>query len=86
MANFGVRYVPPKVFIKRTELIMQLNSAPLITHEAVKSPSARPLNPTPTVFNFSTEISQKYNTTSKEVILNNLRDFKGWNDSLLHYF
>ena len=86
MANFGVRYVPPKVFIKRTELIMQLNSAPLITHEAVKGPSARPLNPTPTVFNFSTEISQKYNTTSKEVILNNLRDFKGWNDSLLHRF
>ena len=38
---------------------MQLNSAPLITREAIKGPSARPLNPTPTVFNFSTEISQK---------------------------
>ena len=86
LANFGVKYVPPKVYIKRTELIMQLNSAPLITHEAVKGPSARPLNPTPTVFNVSTETSQKYNTTSKEVILNNLRDFKGWNDSLLHHF
>ena len=86
MANFGVKYVPPKVFIKRTELIVQLNSAPLITHEAVKGPSERPLNPTPSVFNISTEISQKYNTTSKEVILNNLRDFKGWNDSLLHRF
>ena len=86
MANFGVKYVPPKVFIKRTELIVQLNSAPLITHEAVKGPSERPLNPTPTVFNISTEISQKYNTTSKEVILNNLRDFRGWNDSLLHRF
>ena len=86
MANFGVKYVPPKVFIKRTELIVQLNSAPLITHEAVKGPSERPLNPTPTVFNISTEISQKYNTTSKEVILNNLRDFKGWNDSLLYRF
>ncbi|CAH3022693.1 unnamed protein product [Porites evermanni] len=66
MANFGVKYVPPKVFIKRTELIMQLNSAPLITDETVKGPSERPLNPTPTVFNFSTEISQKYSTTSKE--------------------
>ena len=65
---------------------MQLNSAPLITHEAVKGPSARPLNPTPTVFNFSAEISQKYNTTSKEVILNHLRDFKGWNDSLGIFF
>ena len=61
---------------------MQLNSAPLITREAIKGPSARPLNPTPTVFNFSTEISQKYNTTSKEVMLNNQKDFKGWNDSL----
>ena len=69
MANFGVKYVPPKVFIKRTELIMQLNSAPLITDETVKGPSARPLNPTPTVLNVSTEISQKYNTTSKEVII-----------------
>ena len=86
MANFGVKYFPPKVFIKRTELIVQLNSAPLITDEAVKGPSERPLNPTPSVFNISTEISQKYNTTSKEVILNNLRDFKGWNDSLLHRF
>ena len=84
--NFGAKYPPLKVFIKRTELIMQLNSAPLITHEAVKGLSARPLNPTPTVFNFSAEISQKYNTTSKEVILNHLRDFKGWNDSLLHHF
>ena len=83
MANFGVKYVPPKVFIKRTELIVQLNSAPLITQEAVKGPSERPLNPTPTVFNISTEISQKYNTTSKEVILNNLRDFKGWNDCIV---
>ena len=55
---------------------MQLNSAPLITREAIKGPSARPLNQTPTVFNFSTEISQKYNTTSKEVILNNQKVFK----------
>ncbi|XP_073256022.1 vasoactive intestinal polypeptide receptor 1-like isoform X2 [Porites lutea] len=45
---------------------MQLNSAPLITDETVKGPSERPFNPTPTVLNFSTEISQKYNTTSKE--------------------
>ena len=86
VANFGAKYLSLKVFIKRTELIMQLNRAPLITHEAVKDLSARPLNPTPTVFNFSTKISRKYNTTSKEVILNNLRDFKGWNDSLLHHF
>ena len=84
--NFRAKDPLFKVVIKRTELIMQLNSAPLITHEAVKGPSERPLNPTPTVFNISTEISQKYNTTSKEVILNNLRDFKGWNDSLLHRF
>ena len=56
---------------------MQLNSAPLISREAIKGPSARPLNPTPTAFNFSTEISQKYNTTSKEVMLNNQKDFKG---------
>ena len=69
LENFGVKYVPPKLFIQRTELIIQLNSAPLITDETVKGPSARPLNPTPTVFNFSTEISQKYNTTSKEVII-----------------
>ena len=65
------------VFIKRSSL----NSAPLIrliTHEAVKGPSARPSNPTPTVFKFSTEISQKYNTTSKEVII------KGRNASLLY--
>ena len=86
LANFGVKHVPPKVFIKRTELIMQLNSAPLITHEPVKSSSASSLNPTPTVFNFSTKISQKYNTTRKEVILNNQKGFKGWNDSLLHHF
>ena len=64
---------------------MQLNSAPLITHEAVKGLSERPLNPTPSVFNISTEISQKYNTRRKEVILNNLRDFKGWNDSFLGF-
>ena len=48
---------------------MQLNSAPLITDETVKGPSERPLNSTPTVLNFSTEFSQKYNTTSKEVII-----------------
>ena len=60
---------PAKVFIERTELIRQLNSAPLITDETIKGPSERPLNPTPTVVNFSTEISQKYNTTSKEVII-----------------
>ena len=48
---------------------MQLNSAPLITEETVKGPSARPLNPTQTVLNFSTEISRKFNTTSKEVII-----------------
>ena len=58
---------------------MQLNSAPLITREAIK-------NPTPTIFNFSTEISEKYNTTSKEVMLNNQKDFKGWKDLVLHYF
>ena len=69
LGNFGVKYVPPKLFIQRTELIMQLNRAPLITDETVKGPSARPLNPTPTVLNFSTDISQKYNTTSKEVII-----------------
>ena len=62
---------------------MQLNSAPLISREAIKGPSSRPLNPTPTVFYFSTEISQKYNTTSKEVMLNNQKDFKGWKDSVL---
>ena len=65
---------------------MQLNSAPLITRQGIKGPSARPLNPTSTVFNFSTEISQKYNTTSKEVMLNNQKDFKGWNVSLPHHF
>ena len=48
---------------------MQLNSAPLITDETVKGPSERPFNPTPTVLNFSTDISQKYNTASKEVII-----------------
>ena len=69
LRNFGEKYVPSKVFIQRTELIKQLNSAPLITYETVKGPSARHLNPTPTVLNFSTEISQKYNTTSKEVII-----------------
>ena len=69
LANFRVKTDPPKLFIQRPELIMQLNSAPLITDETVKDPSARPLNPTPTVFNFSTEISQKYNTASKEVII-----------------
>ena len=69
LGNFGLKYVPPKLFIQRTELIMQLNSAPLITDETIKGPSARPLNPTPTVLNFSTEISQKYNTASKEVII-----------------
>ena len=58
---------------------MQLNSAPLITREVIKSP-------TPTTFNFSTEISEKYNTTSKEVMLNNQKDFKGWKDLVLHYF
>ena len=68
--NFGKKKdVPTKVFIERTELIRQLNSAPLITDETIKGPSERPLNPTPTVVNFSTEISQKYNTTSKEVII-----------------
>ena len=67
-------------------MVMQLNSAPLVTHETVKDPSARPLNPKPTAFKVLTEVPQKYNTTSKEVILNNLRDFKGWNDSLLHRF
>ena len=65
---------------------MQLNRAPLITDETVKGLSERPLNPTPTVLNFSTEISQKYNTTSKEVMLNNQKDFKGWNVSLPHHF
>ena len=69
LGNFGLKYVPPKLFIQRTELIMQLNRAPLITDETVKGPSARPLNPTPTVLNFSTDISQKYNTASKEVII-----------------
>ena len=70
MGNFQTmrHYV---VSIKRSSLIvglcMPLNSAPLITHEAVKGPSAKPLNPTPTVFNFLAEISQNYNTTSKEV-------------------
>ena len=59
---------------------MQLNS------KAIKGPSARPLNTTPTVFNFSTEISQKYNTVSKEVMLNNQKDFKGWKYSVLHHF
>ena len=69
LANFGVKYVRPKLFIQRTELIMQLNRVPLITDETVKGPSERPFNSTPTVLNFSTEISQKYNTTSKEVIV-----------------
>ena len=68
--NFGKnKHVQAIVFIERTELIRQLNSAPLITDETIKGPSERPLNPTPTVVNFSTEISQKYNTTSKEVII-----------------
>ena len=67
--NFGKTDDPAKVVIERTELIRQLNSAPLITDETVKGPSERPLNPTPTVLNFSTDISQKYNTTSKEVII-----------------
>ena len=69
LANFRVKYVPPTLVIQRLELIMQLNSAPLITDETVKGPSARPLNPTPTVLNFSTEISQKYDTANKEVII-----------------
>ena len=69
LRNFVVKSVPPKVFIERIQLIMQLHSAPLITDETVKGPSERPFNPTPTVLNFSTEISQKYNTTSKEVII-----------------
>ena len=63
--NFGKKKdVPTKVFIERTEFIRQF-----ITDETIKGPSERPLNPTPTVVNFSTEISQKYNTTSKEVII-----------------
>ena len=34
--NFGKKDVPAKVFIERTELIRQLNSAPLITDETIK--------------------------------------------------
>ena len=72
--------------IERRELIMQLNSAPLITHEAVKDPSARPLNPTPTVFKFSTEISRKYNTTSKEVIITKKALKVGMPHYCMHHF
>ena len=72
--------------IARRELIMQLNSAPLITHEAVKVPSARPLNPTPTVFTFSTEISRKYNTTSKEVIITKKALKVGMPHYYMHHF
>ncbi|CAH3032747.1 unnamed protein product [Porites lobata] len=62
LGNFEEKNVPSKVLIQRTELIMQLNS------KAIKGPSARPLNSTPTVFNFSTEISQKYNTATEPSI------------------
>ena len=67
-------------------MIMQLNSAPLVTHEAVKDPSARPLNPKPTAFKVLTEVPQKYNTTTKEVIITEKALKLGMPHYCMHHF
>ena len=76
MKNFGSQQFFLFVEIKRKELIIQLNTAPLIRPKIATAPSEGPLKPKPTGVIFTpAEETQKRSNTS----LNKVRRRKKYN-------